>query len=340
MRPHLIVVCLLNVFEAAPCSIRAGHWNVYWQALDDADGRQAILSAVDGAAEPFDFFSVVEASGNSEAGRFPTWTEGSSTFGAAGGLSYIAGKSGHETIALFYRSASWRKVYNATGEFESGRPYAIGLFEPSGSCASTSGQAVWVVSAHLPHYPQTQTVPGQVLADALSRHAQASGRPVKGSALLLLGDFNEFGECTLPPEGKCTNDWYAPAKALIEPLWSYLGYSEMADAVDFNTTTCCTKWSDAEKQSQKDKGWQADWRHHFDRLYFTPRFFSASTPTFIDYTYPGVTDCGDACTGNAPSNPTSSQGSWHRGWQLTFTFADEQEVVDKAWEASLRRDLV
>jgi len=275
---------------------------------------------------PFDFFSAVEASGNSLAGVFPTWLEQSRALGMAGNMSYISGRSGHETIALFYQPALWTKIYGATGEFESGRPYAVGLFKPSSACASAGGQLVWVLSAHLPHYPQTKLKPGQVLADALAGHAQAAGTPIVGAPLLLMGDFNEFGECTLPPEGKCTKDWYAPAKALIEPLWQYLGYGEIADAVPFGEATCCTKWSDLEKQTQR--AWQADWWHDFDRLFYSSRFFSASTPTFIDYSYPGAGACQDAaCTGNLTPQSTSAQGSWHRGWRATFDFKDGQVLA-------------
>lgn len=179
-----------------------------------------------------------------------------------------------------------------------------------------------MVSAHLPHYPQTQTLPGQVLADALEGHAASAGTAIQGAPLLIMGDFNEFAECSLPPVGKCSNDRYAPAKPLIEPLWSYLGYSNIADAVSFNVTTCCTKWSDNEKVKQQSS-WNVDWHHHFDQLYFTPNFFSASTPEFIEYSYPGESKCKDAaCTGDAPEEHTVSQGSWHRGWQATFTFAE------------------
>lgn len=307
--------------------MHVGHWNMYWRALDDTDGRHAIVEAVDSAAgvAPFDFFSAVEASGNSVEGSFPTWLEESHTLGTTGELSYITGKSGHETIALFYRASSWTKVYGATGEFESGRPYAIGLFEPSSACASAGGKAVWVLSVHFPHYPQTQ-LDGQAVADALAAHGEAAGASVQGAPLLLMGDFNEFGECTLPPEGKCPHDWYAPTKALIDPLWKYLGYGDISDAVPYGVATCCTKWSDAEKQTEQ--AWQADWWHDFDRLYFSSRFLSASAPAFIEYTYPGVGSCNDpACTGNATPQATSSQGSWHRGWQATFTFTDAQELV-------------
>jgi len=313
-------LALVQVFfaSAGACSVRVGHWNVYWRALDDAAGRRAIAKAVDAAAaaEPFDFFSVVEAAGSSAASSFPAWLEESKTFQADGDLNYISGKSGHETIALFYRPETWTKVYGVTGEFESGRPYALGLFKPNKPC--NDSHALWVATAHLPHYPQTTTVPGQVFADALANASLSANAPIKDAPLVIVGDFNEFGECSLPPNSRCNNPWYEPTRALIEPLWSYLGNSQVADAVPFNTTTCCTKWS--QREVAGGGRFEADWRHHFDHMYFSSKHISASPPSFINYSYPG-TECADsACTGNKPEQKTYAQGSWHRGWQATFRF--------------------
>merc|ERR1712083_456269 len=97
----------------------------------------------------------------------------------------------------------------------------------------------------------------------------------------------------------------------MAPLWKL---TSIADAVPFNTTTCCTKWHEGED----------DWRHHFDHIFYSTTYFNiASHPTLIPYRYPTVNDsCATpACTGGSPpgrSKPTA-QGSWHRGWQATFS---------------------
>ena len=68
---RLLAASLLFVaVAAAPRTIRAGSWNVYYHALDDTLGRAAIIDTIDNAdaAAPFDFFGVVEAQGDTSHG--------------------------------------------------------------------------------------------------------------------------------------------------------------------------------------------------------------------------------------------------------------------------------
>mmetsp|Transcript_95948 Transcript_95948/g.298766 ORF Transcript_95948/g.298766 Transcript_95948/m.298766 type:complete len:147 (+) Transcript_95948:680-1120(+) len=132
-----------------------------------------------------------------------------------------------------------------------------------------------------------------------------------------MGDFNEFGECSLPPDVKCSKEWYRPAASGIAPLWDFLGAAKgaVSAAIPFNTTTCCTKWEEG----------LSDWQHHFDKIFYSPRYWHVQKqPEFLKYTYPGISgSCTTpACTGDSPpgGKAPTAQGSWHRGWQVTFGF--------------------
>eukprot|EP00747_Dinoflagellata_sp_TGD_P168785 gnl/TRDRNA2_/TRDRNA2_196002_c0_seq1.p1 gnl/TRDRNA2_/TRDRNA2_196002_c0~~gnl/TRDRNA2_/TRDRNA2_196002_c0_seq1.p1 ORF type:complete len:330 (+),score=50.59 gnl/TRDRNA2_/TRDRNA2_196002_c0_seq1:60-1049(+) len=300
--------------------IRLGHWNLYWKALDDPEGRKAIAAGIDGAAaaQPFDFFSLVEAAG--DTATFPGWLSASSSFGGRDSvMGHISGKSHHETIALMYNMQRWLPCWNTTGEMDAGRPFALGLFERLGK--GGNWYRVFVLSAHFPHYPQTKSVPGQILADALREGYKATGNDPMSTPVIVLGDFNEFGECALPPhQDHCFHARYFNATMGIAPLWSYLGKLAMRDAVPFNTTTCCTKWREGID----------DWWHHFDKVIYSLKFLTVSKPLeMIPYKYPGIEGACDtpACTGAFPPHKTkpTAQGSWHRGWQASLSFLDSSE---------------
>lgn len=325
----LFAVACVYMHFASGNNLHVGHWNVYWKALGDSQGRQAIIKAIDDAAGimPFDFFSINEAAGPSGDGAasFPDWLNKSAAFGPSSDMLYMSGKSGHETIALLYHGTTWQPVWWKSGEFQHGRPYVLALFSPRSGSASK----VWVVSAHTPHYPQTWSFPGQDLVAALNAGAGATKSDITDTPLIIMGDFNEFGECSLPPDIKCTSIpktvlgplagwapfWYHATSWAMAPLWNL---TAIADAVPFNTTTCCTKWYEGE----------VDWRHHFDHIFYSTKHFTIATnPTLIPYTYPTVEDsCSTpACTGDNPpggSRP-QAQGSWHRGWQAAFNFHSE-----------------
>ena len=76
---------------------RLASWNLYYKALDDPLGRQAILDTLDAAgsggsgAGLFDFLATVEAAGDTAAGGFPAWASGSAALGA---LTPLSAKSG------------------------------------------------------------------------------------------------------------------------------------------------------------------------------------------------------------------------------------------------------
>lgn len=331
----LLVFALAHTsFQAGLGSdVRVGHWNVYWKALGDPAGRQAITTAIDTAAaiSPFDFFSINEAAGPSgdDNASFPEWLGGSTAFGPTAGMQHMHGVSGHETIALLYQSRTWRPIWSTNGEFEKGRPYILAAFES----LTGDGRKIFVLSAHTPHYPQTNSFPGQELASALLAGASATGSVVADVPLLIMGDFNEFGECSLPPDVKCTSIpetvlgplakwspfWYHATSWAMAPLWNL---TAIADAVPFNTTTCCTKWHEE----------AADWRHHFDHIYYSSRHLGVAVqPTFIPYTYPALSvQCETpACTGDSPPGGVKpeAQGSWHRGWQASFSFRGVSALV-------------
>lgn len=317
--PAWVWPLLLAVGAASGVEVKIGHWNVYWRALSDPQGRSAIVQSLDAAAAsgPFDFLSLVEAQGQNE-GHFPEWLEASTALKAGAGMARLNGTSGYEVIALLYDERKWSAKYSSVGGMGSGRPYLLALF----SSVAEPERFVWVLNVHTPHWPQVGAYrPGDTLVEAMRNASAATGRSVPADPLLAVGDWNEFGECSLPPKVRCANSWYRPAAEGMKPLWDYLGEGAMADAVPFNTTTCCTKWKEGAN----------DWRHHFDKMFYSTRSWTVVKPAeFIKYAYPGLSGACDspACIGDTPPGGVapSVQGSWHRGWQVTYGSKEEVEA--------------
>lgn len=292
---NLALVCVFAA-PAAPAPVTVGEWNVYWAALDDVDGQAAVGASLDGAG-PFDLFALIEASGD-DLGMWPGWLPvAAPKFDTA--MTALSGTSGHETIALLH-STDWTVTWSKAGEFEPGRPHLLALLERS------DGVALWAMAVHLPHWPQTTTVPGQVIVDAVAAGVNATGR--HAVPLVVLGDFNEYGECN--KKGRCSAEYYRPAMKGIAPMWA--GLPTLRPTVPFNTTTCCTKWHEAVE----------DWRHHFDHVFTSFDPGAAAQPQRIPYAYPATAKpCATAaCTGADPPGGATpaSQGSWHRGWRVTL----------------------
>mmetsp|Transcript_95948 Transcript_95948/g.298765 ORF Transcript_95948/g.298765 Transcript_95948/m.298765 type:complete len:255 (+) Transcript_95948:127-891(+) len=147
---------LLAAGTASGGFVKAGHWNLYWRALGNPDGRKAIVESLDEAASggPFDFLSLVEASGSAPGG-FPAWLEESKALRSGGGMARLSGQSGHETIALLYRATEWDEKYSHVGDMGTGRPYLLALFRNRASPLVWT----WVLSIHTPHWPQVGLPP-------------------------------------------------------------------------------------------------------------------------------------------------------------------------------------
>lgn len=313
---------------AEPLTLQVAHWNLYWKALDDIQGRHAIVSSLDlaGSTSPFDFLSLVEATGSVASAQFPDWLNESSTLHSQSGMQNIFSKSGHEVVALLYRSNKWTPKWSEAGDLGKGRPYVVALFERLANLApGVPGKQLLILSAHLPHWPQSGLYrPGSTLAAALRNGSTAAGTTVRNIPFLIMGDFNEWGECSLPPDVKCTAAKYKSAVWGMTPLWSYLGEDSVQAAVSYASTTCCTKWAEGEK----------DWHHHFDRIFYSNKSLTLlSQPSVLPYRYPGTNGtCATAtCTGDDPPGgvtPTA-QGSWHRGWQANFGL---QNIEQDRWE--------
>lgn len=311
-------------------SIRIGHWNVYWKALNYIAGQEAVTVGIDAAVQhggPFDFFSLLEASGSSPSSAFPGWVERSETFKRDGLMKYLHGKSFHETIALFYRASHWEPIWSEVNQFARGRPFITALFknrnastERDGSGFGPCANAVWVVAAHLPHFTSRYGKPppttGAHMAGVLTKGASITGCEASAMPTIIVGDFNEFGECSVPPNHAarvhCREPGFYKAAKTLLPLWDYFGGAGVADAADATSATCCTKWHENVRN---------DWWHHYDHMYYTKAFLNVSkNASFIPYAYPGIPSCtGIACTGPFHGAPPRSQGSWHRGWQATFS---------------------
>jgi hypothetical protein len=261
-----MVPVLLTFLVSASADVRIGSWNVFYKALDDPAGLAAIkhsLNAIDqsghldrnstsgSSTAAFDFFSLIEAAGNTPDSRFSTWTD----ISAFSGMKSLSGVSGLETIALFYRENIWTPTWWQQSEMEAGRPYILAQF------TRTTGAPIWVLAAHLPHYPQTSSVPGSILAKAFKNASTATGDDPRTQSVVMVGDFNEYGECALPAAQeaqeaqealpKCTAAFYIPAAKGIKPLWDYFGQGKVKDLIAFDTSTCCTKWEEG----------VADWHH-------------------------------------------------------------------------------
>ena len=147
------------------------------------------------------------------------------------------------------------------------------------------------------------------MVNALADAAQETGTPI--SPLVLMGDFNEYGECDRI--GRCSHARYRSAMPGIAPLWQ--AQPLLRAATPFNFTTCCTKWAEA----------QADWQYHFDHI-FTSFDPGKRTARVLEYQYPGVPPgacTSAACAGDVPPQMATGkrlpQGSWHRGWKLELS---------------------
>jgi len=309
-------------------SIRIGHWNVYWKALNYIAGQEAVTNGIDAAVQhdgPFDFFALLEASGSSHSSSFPGWVEKSEAFKSDGLMKYLHGKSFHETIALYYRANHWEPIWSEVNQFARGRPFITALFklrhadneteregEGFGACAN----AVWVIAAHLPHFTSRYGRPapntGAHMAGVLAKGAAITGCEAAAMPTVIVGDFNEFGECSVPPNVHCREPGFHRAARTLLPLWDYFGGTGVADATAATNATCCTKWHENVRN---------DWWHHYDHMYYTKAFLNVSKrATFIPYAYPGIPSCtGAACTGPFHGAPPRSQGSWHRGLQTTLS---------------------
>eukprot|EP00040_Diaphanoeca_grandis_P018518 m.97374 g.97374 ORF g.97374 m.97374 type:complete len:342 (-) comp26974_c1_seq2:47-1072(-) len=329
----VFVISHIHVATAAVTteSIRVGSWNVYYKALDDEFGRQAIIKTIDdaNALNQFDLFGVVEATGDTNQGTFPGWTNESTALGSHGLMSYVSGHSQYETIVLYYRSIRWKVAYQLQGQFEPGRPFL--LVNLVGNAAAADGEQaqpplspnslddVWVLVVHLNHYFITfpnqidPTVPGAVLALALANASEATGKNISQSRVLIFGDFNEYQweDFELP---------YRPdAVRRMKPLWDGFFHGRMADTTAPHSVSCCTKWAQADRGSTN----YTEWRFEYDHIFASDDFVTvANSDVFLPYSYPGVAQpCNNtACTGeDPPLNVTAThQGSWHRAVHATL----------------------
>ena len=187
------LVILLHGTHALARTIRLASWNVLYKALDDPLGRRAIISTLDGAANgTMDFVVVVEAAGDTPKGSLRSWTSESQSLrpcgSQCGALSHVSVVDRHETLALFYNGSKWDLDYDHGGSFDIGRPFLIAHFRPKDSRGPDDG--LWVVAVHLPHFRDTLSVPGEILATNLTWAAKASGNPTRN--VVLAGDWNEF----------------------------------------------------------------------------------------------------------------------------------------------------
>jgi len=273
------------------------------------------VDAID-AAGSLDFATIVEAAGNTPKGALASWSRMSAVLSSMTPLSMT---TGHETHALFYDAARWLCTYTSHGAFDPGRPWLLASFERHGRNESHVAP-LWIVAVHLPHFLDTQTVPGSVLAAALANASSASGQP-KPSKLIIAGDFNEFewedNPCLKP---YYPDDCREQARAKMAPLWDdYLGGSARDIAPD-HTITCCTKWSVADRFSTN----YTEWRFEYDHVFVAGDGGLSEAAQLLSYTYPGTAEpCADpVCTGeDPPANATAThQGSWHRGWTAELDF--------------------
>jgi hypothetical protein len=308
---------------ATTTPVHFGEWNVYWKALDDAAGRAAIVSAIDAYPFPFDFFTLVEAQGDTPGGAFPDWTRGSSGLRQ---LTPITTVSQHETLALFYDAAKWTLTFNSSGYFDLGRPWLLANFADA-----NSGASLWAVAVHLPHFLDTTTSPGTILADALRAASAATGLPTTN--VILAGDWNEFQW----EDNPCIKPFYPPdcraqAKARMADLWDGLFHGDARDLALNHTITCCTKWAAADRHTTSYEEWRFEYDHVFatSTLNLPPPGVVANPVALIPYVYPGTAAPCDtpACTGeDPPGNVTAtSQGSWHRGWSLALELSCDTSI--------------
>ena len=299
--------------------ITIGMWNVFWQALDDPLGQQAVSDALNNGGA-FDAFAILEAAGS--IAHHPAWVKASASrfVRIMGADAYVSGRSGHEQIAIWYRSTAWTLRWHALGEFEPGRPHLLVLLERKSDEAQ-----VWMMAVHLPHagYPGEPHPPvGHRISQAISA-GLAANPSATADNLIILGDFNEFGECDA--SGRCSSESFRDARSAFAPMYS--DWPRLVDVTPFNLTTCCTKWH-----------WEGapDWRHHFDHIWTSLK--ADRPPELMPYSYPGRQADGldrpacanAACTGDWPPGGRGNgkmllaHGTWHRGLKVQLRLQSPQ----------------
>merc|ERR1719436_287324 len=84
---------------------------------------------------------------------------------------------------------------------------------------------IWIVNVHMPHYSENCVPMGKIIADALSDGSKITGCDATAIPTIIMGDFNEFGECA--PIGhlnegapRCHGN-FIQAVDIMAPLWHY-----------------------------------------------------------------------------------------------------------------------
>ena len=100
----------------------------------------------------------------------------------------------------------------------------------------------------MPHFLDTKTDPGGILAYALRAASIATGLPTTN--VVLAGDWNEFewedNPCIKP---FYPDDCRAQAKKRMAALWDDYLWGRAVDVVVNHTLTCCTKWAPADRHT-------------------------------------------------------------------------------------------
>ena len=220
-----------RVSSSASVPVRLVEWNVYWAALDDTEGRAALVHSLDSIA-PADFVAVIEAEGDTPAGKLSNWTAPSKLLRQ---LTPLTHRSRHETIALFYDAGKWAVDYQAGGEFTPGRPWLLASFVALGDAASSTAP-LWIMAVHFPHFLDTSIAPGGAIAGAFDAASAAGGGITSSSNMIITGDFNEFewedNPCVSPFYPK---DCRARARKRMAPLWEDWLHGSARDVVPNHT---------------------------------------------------------------------------------------------------------
>ena len=268
----------------APRTIRAGSWNVYYHALDDALGSAAIIETIDAAdaAAPFDFFAVVEAQGDTPAGNWSAWSQRSAMLTRLASVTY---QSEYEVLALMFEPSRWQLNYSTTGAFEAGRPFLLAQFLGTGA-----EKPIWVAAVHLNHYfltPPNQprsvdtVIPGAVLASAFAKAAAATGADIAKGSVIMFGDWNEFEVRLHTP---------IAARVLTEPCQRTRVYPPFPKVLDPNRRSphCSTRStitpSDISQWADFPEPYKTDAQHRMAPLwtdYFGGRMSDAVKPRTV-----------------------------------------------------------
>ena len=272
---------------------------------------------------------MLEASGSSASAQHPSWVlHGASDF--ARGMEHVQGTTGSEVLAIWYRSSTWTLSWSAFGAFEPGRPHLLALLE-----RKADGAPLWVLAAHLPHTSSHRPV-GHDMAAAIARGVAETGRAADRNNLVVLGDFNEYGETkggreylldagspslsslvdTSPSIGMTTCECRPPSATLATRPAAFTHAREWQPSQRPHApVTGCTKWFYRDGATEYGR----DWNHRFDHVFTS---LPVSRPVeLIDYAYPATRDSEcetPVCIGNEPPGrqPIRNQGSWHRGLRV------------------------